>query len=162
MFDFNLIQISIVKYLQNYLYFWIFVNLKFKFACVKLSLRFFRHPLYDKLVQDMEDGEDVVLLLLDQSKAYDLVPHKILIKKMEALNFSPKILEVIGSYLRDCKQYVQIVHCESEIHLVGTRSVTQGSTLSCLFYLIFILDIPQICHEVQHSPLEQTVSNADT
>ena len=37
----DLTQISIVKYLQNYLYFWIFVNLKLKFACVKLSLRFF-------------------------------------------------------------------------------------------------------------------------
>ena len=41
MFDCDLTQISIVKYLQNYLYFWIFVNLKLKFACLKLSLRFF-------------------------------------------------------------------------------------------------------------------------
>ena len=41
MFDCDLTQLSIVKYLQNYLYFWIFVNLKLKFACVKLSLHFF-------------------------------------------------------------------------------------------------------------------------
>ena len=33
--------------------------------------------LHDKLVQDMEDGEDVALLLLNQSKAYDLVPRKL-------------------------------------------------------------------------------------
>ena len=46
MFDCDLTQISIVKYLQNYLYFWIFFNLKFKFACVKLSLRFFLDALY--------------------------------------------------------------------------------------------------------------------
>ena len=42
--------------------------------------------LHDKLVQDMEAGEDVALLLLNQSKAYNLVPHKILIQKMEVRN----------------------------------------------------------------------------
>ena len=38
-----------VKYFQNYLYFCICVNLKLKFACIKLSLHFFsRHPLVCK------------------------------------------------------------------------------------------------------------------
>ena len=46
MFDCDLTQISIVKHLQNCLYFWIFVNLKLKFACVKLSLPFFLDALY--------------------------------------------------------------------------------------------------------------------
>ena len=55
MFDCDLTQISIVKYLQNYLYFWIFVNLKLKFACVKLSLRVFLDALYDN-VKNVTEG----------------------------------------------------------------------------------------------------------
>ena len=47
MFDCDLTRLRIVKYLQNYLYLCLFVNLKLKFACIKLSLRFFfRRPLH--------------------------------------------------------------------------------------------------------------------
>ena len=44
--DYDLTKIIIVKYFQNYIHFWIFVNLKLKFACIKLSLHFFQDTLY--------------------------------------------------------------------------------------------------------------------
>ena len=44
--------------------------------------------LYDRLLQDLNNDQEVVLLLLDQSKAYDLVPHHILLQKLEILNYS--------------------------------------------------------------------------
>lgn len=50
----------------------------------------------------------------------------------------------------------QAVHLEattSETRLVGPRSVIQGSTLSCLMYLIYIMDIPTSFHDKPHSPL---------
>ena len=71
---------------------------------------------------------------------------------MKVLNFSP--IATVTSCLTDRCQYVQIEHVESEIHLVGSQSVTQGSTLSCLLFLIYILNIPQIFHDRQHGPLE--------
>ena len=109
--------------------------------------------LHDKLVHDYENDDEVALLLLDQSKAYDLVSHNLLLGKMSILNFNQKTLKTISSYLQDRRQFVQIQHIESDILSVGSKSVTQGSTLSCLFYLIFIMDIPQIGHELIHSPL---------
>ena len=61
---------------------------------------------------------------------------------------------MIASYLADRKQYVQIEHIDSDVLPVGTKSVTQGSTLSCIFYLIFILDVPQIGHQVSHEQIQ--------
>ena len=37
--------------------------------------------LHNKLTQDLEDSKDVALVLLDQSKAYDIVSHQILERK---------------------------------------------------------------------------------
>ena len=110
--------------------------------------------LHDRLVESLETGEDVALLQLDQSKAYNLISHQILIDKMRLLKFGEKTIKTIQSYLDERRQYVQIENVQSDVLLVGPKSVTQGSTLSCLFYLIFILDIPSICHDSQHSPAE--------
>ena len=110
--------------------------------------------LHNKLVESMETGQDVALLQLDQSKAYNLISHPILIQKMRLLKFNKKTISTIQSYLDERRQYVQIENTESDVLLVGPKSVTQGLTLSCLFYLIFILDIPSICHEQHHNPKE--------
>ena len=42
---------------------------------------------------------------------------------------------------------------------VGQKSVTQGSTLSCLLYLLYILDIPTYLHEIDHNPLDYRKCN---
>ena len=108
--------------------------------------------LHDKLIQDYEDSKDVALVLLDQSKAYNIISHKIIIEKIKALNYSNKTILTVSSYLSERRQYVQIEHVDSEIHPVRDKSVTQGSTLSCFFFLVYILDIPQICHNKLHNP----------
>ena len=109
--------------------------------------------LHDKLVEYYEGGQETALLLLDQSKAYDLVPHHILLGKMKILGYNQKTLDTLESYLKERKQYTQIEHIDSSTLLVGNKSVTQGSTLSCIFYLIFILDIPQSTHQIVHDPI---------
>ena len=110
--------------------------------------------LQDKLVENLEKGDETVLLILDQSKAYDLVQHDILLEKMRILNFSQKSLTLMENYLKNRQQYVEIEGFHSETLPVGDKSVTQGSTLSCLLYLIFIMDIPMICHDKIHQPLD--------
>ena len=110
--------------------------------------------LHDKLVQYLENDEDIALVILDQSKAYDIVPHPILIEKLKILNYSEQSINTISSYLSERRQYVQIQNIESDILSVGPKSVTQGSTLSCLMYLIFIIDIPELFHEIKHKPIE--------
>ena len=88
--------------------------------------------LHHKLVQCLNhDDEEAAFILLDQSKAYNLVPHKILIDKLSILNYSQKSLTTLRNYLSEHHQYVQIQSKESDILSVRPKLVTQGSTLSC-------------------------------
>ena len=60
----------------------------------------------------------------------------------------------LGSYLRNKRQYVVVDSYPSEPLAVGPVSVTQGSALSGILYIIMILDITSIYHETTHNPQE--------
>ena len=64
-------------------------------------------------------------------------------------------LKVLKNTLKVESAEVQVQGHRSENLVVGLRSVTQGSVLSCLFYLVFILDMPTMFHESRHTPEEQ-------
>ena len=63
------------------------------------------------------------------------------------------------SYLNERKQYVQVQYAKSDCLTIGPRSVVQGSTLSGVFYLIYMLDLPYISHETIHEPEEYRKCN---
>ena len=48
------------------------------------------------------------MLLMDLSKAYDCLPHDLLIAKIEAYGFGIDSLKIIHSYLAERKQRVKI------------------------------------------------------
>ena len=81
-----------------------------------------------------------------------MVSHPLLLAKMKLLGFNNKTLQIFENYLKDSRQYIIIDSFASEPLAVGPQSVTQGSTLSCALYLIFILNITQIFHNVNHNP----------
>ena len=111
--------------------------------------------LHDLLIEDLTNNNESVLIVLDQSKAYDIVSHEILLKKFSALGFQPQAINLMSSFLENRRQFVQVEGIKSEILVTGPHSVVQGSTLSCIFFLIFILDMPDIYHETNHDPGEQ-------
>ena len=117
--------------------------------------------LYDKLMENMTKGDESILILLDQSKAYEIVDHDILIRKLKAIGFKGPAIDLMKSFLSDRKQYVQIQAMDSEKLLTGPQSVVQGSTVSCILFLIYVLDLPQVFHEppncppTPHTPQEQ-------
>ncbi len=68
------------------------------------------------------------VLLLDYSKAFDLVDHNIIITNLAAYGVPDILLRWIGSFLADRRQRVHISEQVSEwLHLNG--SVPQGSGL---------------------------------
>ena len=116
--------------------------------------------MYEILLESLETGDDSVFIQLDQSKAYDVVSHQLLLSKMKILGFNRKTLKIFESYLKDRRQYVSVDSFASEPLAVGPQSVTQGSTLSCALYLIFILDITQIYHGEKHDTVQYSTCSA--
>ena len=117
--------------------------------------------LHDSLIEDMSKDTDSALLVLDQSKAYDLVSHTILLQKFKILGFNSKAVNTKQSYLSHRKQYIELQGFQSQDLLVGQQSVTQGSTLSCAMYLMYILDLPYIFQEQVIPPEQQRNSNTE-
>ena len=117
--------------------------------------------MHDSLIEDLTKDTESALLVLDQSKAYDLVSHPILLQKFSILGFNRKAVNTMNSYLSNRKQYIELQGFQSQDLLVGQQSVTQGSTLSCAMYLMYILNLPYLFQEQTTTPEHQRKSNSE-
>ena len=95
----------------------------------------FSQPLFDQL----SDGNVIVGVLMGFSKAYDCIPHDLLIAKLHTYGLGIKVIKLSHSYLTNRKrtkmnnsfgEWVEIV--------IGMR---QGSVLGPLLFNIFINDL---------------------
>ena len=100
--------------------------------------------LVDKLMKSLENGDYVVGVFLDFSKAFDTVDHEILLAKLQYYGLRGIASKWFTSYLENRKQFVTYNGVKSKTQLIRC-GVPQGSILSPLLFLIYINDLANVC-----------------
>ena len=90
-------------------------------------------------------------VLIDLSKAFDCIPHALLISKLHTYHMNTNAVNVIASYLNNRKQRVKVgSSCSGWRHL--SKGVPQeGSVLGSVLFSTFLNDITALKQKMSSS-----------
>ncbi len=94
----------------------------------------------DSVLKTLNDGDEVDVIYLDYSKAFDKVDHKILLKKMQLYGISGKVLKWIEAFLTHRRQTVVVEGEKSSFRDVKS-GVPQGTVLGPVFFIVYVIDM---------------------
>ena len=101
----------------------------------------------DDIFSNIDAAEVTSLVLLDYSKAFDTVIHKLLLTKLLSLGFGDMALNWVGSYLSDrCQRVKSNGNFSDYSHI--KNGVPQGSILGPLLFTVLIADFGKCLNSV--------------
>ena len=95
----------------------------------------------DKFIQNFESKTQTDVVVLDFSKAFDVVPHQHLLHKLDHYGIRGTVLNWIQNFLTNRTQKVVVDGSSSESARVRS-SVPQGTVLGPLLFFSYINDLP--------------------
>ena len=102
--------------------------------------------LYDAWVEEVEMGNMVGVLLCDQSAAFDLCDHGLLIEKLKLMGVDSYASDWFLSYLSGRRQSCMIDGYLSAPMLIPQCGVPQGRIGGSILLLVFTCDQPDVAH----------------
>ena len=96
--------------------------------------------LLEEWREKLDKSFNVGAVLMDLSKAFDCIPHNLIIAKLAAYGFKRETLRLIYSYLKGRKQCVKINNTYSDYNEI-ISGVPQGSILGPVFFNLSINDL---------------------
>ena len=86
----------------------------------------------------LDKGENICVLFMDLSKAFDTISHDLLVAKLKAYGFSINTLDLMCSYQKNQKQSVQINTVITLAQRKRYMLAFPRVPMIDLFYLIYI------------------------
>ena len=94
----------------------------------------------EDLARNVDNGDQMDILIIDFSKAFDKVPHRRLLSKLQFYGIQGKTLAWIESWLINRSQSVIVDGvCSSSVAVMS--AVPQGTVLGPLMFLLFVNDM---------------------